>query len=264
MDNLLTVKNYKLPLKEIEKDLGHGYYGTLQQTADGKLIQCHLCGELFENLGSHVIQKHQVPTRQYKIRFQLQMGTALISDTEREKRKEGMQRFLNRMSNEQRIDFFEKLQISVKERTKNSRYKHNFNHNLSLEYKNKKGLCPDQILNKIHLLRQKLNRVPKIREFEKEYGINHRHVVIITFGSWNKALLKLDPNIKVTPNYSKKRYSNEELLERLRKFKAEMSRFPTHEDCRRGLLPSSYTYYHRFGGLIKARQLAGIIINDEE
>lgn len=264
MENLLTVKNYKEPLKKVENGNGFGYYGAISQTNDSKYIQCHICGELFAHLGGHIIQKHQVRVRDYKIKYGIQMGTALLSDNEREKRKQAMANFLKRMDEDQRKEYFESARKGAEKAAKERKYKHTFPHSLALEYKNKKGTCPDQILTKIRLLWDKLGRMPKLEEFSQEYGGNYRHIVYITFGSWNDALLKVDPNAPITKNYSKKRYSNEDLLERLRRFTREMGRFPTNEDCNRGFLPSSYTYYHRFGGLIKARELAGILVPEYE
>lgn len=45
MTNLIY-ENYKEPLKAIPKSEGFGYYGTLATTADKRLVQCHICGEL--------------------------------------------------------------------------------------------------------------------------------------------------------------------------------------------------------------------------
>jgi len=55
------------------------------------------------------------------------------------------------------------------------------------------------------------------------------------------------------------KYSPEEMLTFLRKFKETHNRVPRPSDARRGLLPGVDAYYRTFGSFVEARKQAGII-----
>lgn len=66
-----------------DKRTDHPYYGRIAKSPDGRLI-CHICGQPFVKLGSHVVQKHGMTSRQYKQMFGLEVGRGLITNEHKE------------------------------------------------------------------------------------------------------------------------------------------------------------------------------------
>lgn len=248
----LQYLNYKEPLKPVEE--GHGFFGTLAQTEDGTLVQCHICGHLVENLGSHAWVKHLVKAKEYRAKFQLGRTTPLCSDAWSEKYKTMKMELWERMSEEEREARRESMRKAQQktERVGNP---------VSLEILNKKGMCPDQLIEKIQQCATKLGHSPSHKEFVAEYNGKYVGAINRTFGNWNSAkkMSGLTPNKSGSRiPHNRSQYSNDDLLEYLRNFHKEKGYKPTHADWQRGFLPSYNLYRHRFGGVAKARKLAGI------
>lgn len=246
----LQYLNYKLPLKPVEN--GHGYMGTLGQTEDGELVQCHICGDLVKNLGHHAFFKHEMKAKEYREKFQLGKRTALCSDLFSKERKERGLKNWAKLSEEEKRSRIETMHKHTDRSKGNPR---------TLEALNKDGMCPDQLLERIQEVADKVGHSPTHQEFIKHYKGKYVGAINRTFGSWNgaKRILKLHPckpGSEIPHNRSK--YTNDQLIGYLRSFYKEKKEIPTHADCKRGFLPSWYLYQHRFGGMKKARQLAGI------
>lgn len=263
-ESFLTLKNYKTPLRAIPRRQGFGYYGTIAITRDGREIQCHLCGKLFTNLSAHVWQSHKVKVRDYRSQFQLSPDTALISEVFRQELKQKTLDWVKTLSPEQKEEMKQKTQAARAEyfekRMPLPQPK------ASLEQKNERGSCPDQLLDKVLEVAKKLGHTPSLAEFiDQTGGQRYKHLIFATFGSWKRALELLG----MTPQPGGKRkkpinriegrfeYTEDELLEHLKIFVEIHNRIPTHTDCKRGLIPGEYSY-KRLGGLVKARELAGI------
>ena len=248
----LQYLNYKEPLKPVED--GFGYLGTLAQTQDSELVQCHICGGLYNNLGIHAYFKHGVKAKEYRERFQLGKTTPLCSDKWSEKCKSDKVKMWESMSESDREARKELMRNAQKqtERVGNP---------TSLEVQNKRGMCPDQLIEKIQDLAEKLGKSPTHAEFVTEYDGKYVGAINRTFGSWNGAkkmagLIPCKTGARTPHNRSE--YTNEVLLEYLRSAYKEKGSKPTKSDWNRGFLPSYYLYIHRFGGIVNARKLAGI------
>lgn len=132
----------------------------------------------------------------------------------------------------------------------------------SLELKNLRGTCPDQLLDKIKKCSEAIGRTPSVKDFV-EWSGSRRHFDLIqkTFGTWVKAKKMVgmkESKRGIKKGVVKSKYSDEELLEYLQMFKTKTGNIPTTTDCERGLLPNQSIYFRRFGGIAKARELAGI------
>lgn len=257
----LTIHNYKEPLKVIPKSKGFGYYGTLLVTPNGEQVQCHICGQLFASLPSHIRNKHAISAIDYKKRFDLAYTTALVSETERERMKNVMLDYLKTLTPAQRAAHRANA-ISGNQ----ARSKMGLHRKIRLETKNKRGTCPDQLLDKILEVKKIVGDTPTLHEFIRETRTQrYKHLIITTFGSWKNALkmLNLEPRPNIQKNKQHNYYSNEQLLEYLRIFAQENNSRPTATDCRRGLLPTYEVFQRHFGSFEEARQLAGVyeIIN---
>lgn len=258
----LTLKNYKEPLTPIPKKEGYGYYGTIMGTIDGKHIQCHACGKMYSCVQSHAFMAHKLNAKEYKEKYKLSYTTALISEDERETRKNRTIKYLAGLSiaelAERKRKSRENFQKYLAERGVKPGYPHR---GISLEDRNKRGTCPDQLLDKIREVAKKLGHTPSRFEFIGETGTQrYSHLIRKVYGSWTNALKTLDmsPKQVVYKGVKHKHYSDDELLEYLSIFHQETGKIPTHTDFSRGLLPAYKIYSRRFKTIANARRLAGV------
>ena len=263
-DSWLTIGNYKEPLRQINPNLGYGFVGALLETHDGERVQCHVCGKLFSNLGKHLGKAHDMTSREYKLKYALAQTSGLISETERLRRIEGYERYRQRVGAaivDARRERMQKLAVvaSRKAYLKKGMAGH------SLEYKNKLGVCPDQILDHVAMLAKQLGYTPSQREF-RDHNPRIERLLRLTFGTWLSALkaLGMKPKgRKYNKGYSLplyKRYTEEELLERMRIFVQKHRRAPHHSDWKQKVFPgpSFQTYVGRFGSIQQAMHAAGV------
>jgi hypothetical protein len=265
-DKVLTLKNYKEPLTKVKN--GYGWYGTIACTIDGKEIQCHICGALVQSLTGH-IKTHEIKTREYKEKFKLQYTSALISESTRMKYKQKTLDFIKSLTEEEKKEYWRKCKSRLNEAR---RKRGSFQPKKTLEQMNKEDSCPEQTLEKIKIVKEKIGHVPSKDEFISEMnGQRYTHLAYKHFGSWNKAIemchfnSKDDKRSENMGGYKgKKRYSDEELLEYLKLYVEENRQIPTISDFRRGLLPDYNRYIERFGNIENARQLAGVYLIVDE
>lgn len=253
----LVFKNYKEPIKAIPKNKGVGYYGIIMTTENGEYIQCHICGELHRQLSTH-LNLHKTTVTEYKEEFGIAFETPLISESMRFERQRQLVKRYEEMSVEEKQE--------LKERMRELAYKNRFNSNKNrpyrLEIKNKRGTCPDQLLDKINEVAEKLGKTPTMREFQREVGGGrYMNPIRRTFGKWNNAI-KLSGLKILERDYTKSsnpKYSDEYLIEALAHFYKQTGRPPMSANCGQdGVLPSLSVYKYRFGGITKARAIAGI------
>lgn len=266
LNDTLTIRHYKEPLRALKKEDGYGYMGALSVTLDGTKVQCHICGVLRSDVGRHVSNNHGITARQYKDKFQLSPKTALLSEAERERRKNLQIKWWNSLSVVEKKEFrFKARKGWLAWKKANPEVSKNIRWKESLEKKNLKGTCPDQLLQKIRDCEKELGRTPSRLEFIT-FCKSQRfiHLIQTTFGSWTNALkmLGLTPKSKGGGNsggHNKYvRYSDEMLLGSLLMFYESTGKIPTESDAKRRLIPNGDVYRYRFGGIPNARKLAGI------
>lgn len=237
------ISGFKEPLTRI-KD-GFGYYGTLAYNKDRTHTQCFICGYYFRNLPYHISRNHK-PVRQYRQEYGLGMGISLIAPVERQNRL----RYWEHLTPDEKIKRIKRLRTkgtnSEQGSLKGGRTRK------SLYQKNLEGRCPEQLLNKIQLLADKLGRTPTAADLKKEYGGGLEGSIVLTFGSWTEALriLGLTP---IAPG-SKVTHTRASVISMLIDFKKRYGREPYTKDLIGGLLPSFWTFNKLFGGLEEARQ----------
>lgn len=245
----LIYENYKLPIKEVPKDKGFGYYGVIALTKDRNLMQCHICGQLYASVALH-IRKHKINVDDYKDKFQLARGSSLIGEATREKYQ---QHALSRIANSE-------LHVPAHILKRNADIKSGrivqpaTMKKLSLESRNKRGLCPDQVLDKIKSLSEELGHCPTVTEFKQKYGSRFLTPINFHFGGYNKACRKAS----LVPRQDILHYTKEQLIEKLVDFKEKFNRIPMTSDFDRGLLASARTYKNHFGTINWARVEAGL------
>lgn len=248
--NELVFSNYKEPLKPIEKNKGYGYYGAILMDKQGEKIQCHLCGLMFKSVGTHIFAAHGLRADDYRTKFELARATSLVSEVERQRLKANGLHCWEMKTAAQKKAFvdagnkFGKSRKGVLHR---------------LETKNKRGNCPDQLIDKIKKFADETGKKPNLRAFRKKMNEERHGGVILaiyqTFGSWNAAV-KIAGH---TPTPVRKcPFTNQELLDMLRVYYKRTKKVPTKSDSARGFIPSAQYYRNRFGSLPKARRLVNI------
>lgn len=255
MEQDLVLGPYKEPLQKVE--VGYGYFGAITLSKDGQSIQCHICGELRENLSMH-LRQHKISVKDYREKFGLSAGTALVSEAMRQRLKEQMFALREKMIADGRAgelaEHLKKFQRARKGKKTGSRF-------LTPEQKNIRGVCPDQLIQLIRDAHEKYRRPFSYMEFETFHQTSRFYMPIRrTFGNWTKAVKKAGLDAK---GYEKNKgsaikYSDEELLDFLSTFWLDTGKIPSATDCKRGLLPTAETYMRRFGTMDEARRRAGI------
>lgn len=239
--------NYKEPL--IPVNGGYGYYGTLAGDEGKTKIQCHICGKMFSALTRHIIT-HGLTTKEYKTKFRLASETALVSDQLREQRIES---YKNRPYPWDNAEHKARAMANLAKGRGRASVMKGRRH--SLEEKNKRGTCPDQLLDRIRALK-KTN--PTTTDYKKKFGMQFLGSILRTFGTWNRAvrLAGFIPGQK-----GPKRTHKELVVKELKNFYEVHKRTPVSSDFKRGDFSASVvTVQKMFGTLNKARLSAGIPI----
>lgn len=259
-DQYLTIKNYKEPLKKAVD--GYGYLGALSVSIDGERVQCHQCGGLFRNLGPHIRHIHKTTVTDYRKKYQLSPTTALLSESEREARKQALLKWMAELSPEKLADMRKRAKEGWRKWYKEAKRSGEFNRfKITLEKKNERGTCPDQLLEKIKQVKEKLGHTPSVQEFIIETGgQRYKHLIFTTFGSWKNALkiLGLEPKEKVENGGRHYQWTKEALIDALQVFAQEHRTIPTATDCKRDVLPDWKLFKRHFGSFEQARVEAGI------
>ena len=256
----LILGPYKEPLRKVKG--GHGYIGALTFNVLGQ-VQCHICGGLFDALSSHIWKSHRMKTDKYREDYKLAPTTKLISERYREEKKNTHLRYLSTLTREERYAHRRRAQRAVKSATATrlaAIKKGTYVVNKSLEQANKRGICPDQLIDIIRRAHKHYGHTPSMDEFENLFTARYREPIKRTFGSWNRAIKKagLSPRGVMRVKVGLNRLSDEELLDYLTVFWKENGRIPTASDCRRGFLPPYMSYHRHFGGFPAARRRAGV------
>lgn len=254
----LIFYNYKEPLKPTGN--GFGYMGCILSNKEETKIQCHVCGLMFEGLAMHARQAHGLSSREYKEKFQLAYTTALVSESRRIILKTKTIEWLNSMSPEKPKQYREMGHRSLREGRRRQPL-------ITLETKNKRGTCPDQLLHKIRVVSEAIGHSPSKDEFIDYYkSQKFIHIIYKTFGSWANAKELAGAQVLSSyfkkgdskPSLRRKPYTSDELIELMKIFYEENRKPPTETDCRRGLLPDSQIFRKVFGSMARARKAAGI------
>lgn len=242
----VTLYNYKEPFMEYTG--GYGYRGVLMFDGKTQKVQCHECGLWMQYLPNHLHKEHNMRAREYKNRVGLRQSTALISEELRKKLiANGMEtRSKNLVPNKNHT---KETKAQIAETLRKNKE--------AMEYKNEKGTCPAQLIDRLIKLADKLGRTPS----EKECTFNA--AIRMTYGSMKEACRvaglkyrKPGENINHHKKLTKFRFTDDQLLNFIRVFTDKHEREPSTSDLKRKLLPSYRTYTARFGGWKKAKELA--------
>ncbi len=250
-DTPVIYLDYKEPLKPIEPENGVGYYGTIATTEDRNYIQCHICGNLFKSLGGH-LRNHKLTSKAYKGKYGLGVMTALVGESTRHNlQKSAVSGYQPGELPEHLKEYNRKVQAGEIDHGKAMKGRTG----LRLEKRNKLGLCPDQVLERIRECAEALGHTPSEDEFKKHFGFKYYGAIVFQHGSYLNAVAKL--GMKSAKEL--KEHTSEALIENIQEFYEREGRIPMTSDFNRGLLGAARgTYIARFGSLNNARLEAGL------
>lgn len=161
----VTFYNYKEPLMKFQD--GFGYVGAVVFDTTSGDIQCHFCGQWFKELGNHIRKEHALNTEQYKKEVGLLKGTALINEKIRAQLIEHGRTHKGNLKNlRPGKPHTEETKRQIAATLKENRD----------EMKNIRGTCPEQLIERLVKLYDKLGRTPTTREIpfieplRKTYG----------------------------------------------------------------------------------------------
>lgn len=249
-DNIVVdTSKYKEPFRKV--DSGYGYYGILSESKDGKYVQCHVCGEWFSALQNHHLKTHGFNSAaDYKDRYRLSRKTSLVS----RKRRVAMAKAYIATAKKHGWNA-----TTFKESAREKSIEHNKGRKvLTLEMQNKRGTCRDQLIEKI----KEVAKTYKTDNPTKKMFLEHFHKKYQTrlraeFGSWREAANAA--GYKTITDIRKEKYSDDAMLEVLRRFYQINGRLSQAHDHRRLTeLPDYSLYIRRFGSIFRARELAGL------
>lgn len=251
---------YKEPLIAVDKKY-FGYEGVISEDEETGMIQCHICGEWFHGLATHLKNRHKdfllknkkenvtsssPMADSYKDMFGLKRGTPIVSKVVSRKIKK------RQRENPNYENGIEKKKEWQKEQAKVDKKGIGFNNRQVMEMKNEKGLCYLQLLDQIMKCCNKIGMVVGTRDMKGSNGQILIPTIKRTFGSWREALalIKLEPN--KAGGVPQQELPVEYLEYQLIKFRKENCKNPEKEDFNNFLLPSESLYIKHFVSLERA------------
>lgn len=194
------------PLKD-----GFGFLGVLAEDLKTEKLQCAICGEWFENLSSHIRQKHKMKNMdEYKKRFGLLQNTALISKKYRIMHSETMARMRKDKN-------FIKKSIKANVFKNNPKKYSKQNKGKKIwrpEYQNKLGVCDLQVAEKVKSLAIKLNYTPRLFELEKHYGRPFIGLIRNRYGNYLNLIRDLGLKKPIPAGSNARKYSKNFYLQK--------------------------------------------------
>lgn len=217
----VTFYNYKEPLMKFEQ--GHGFIGALVFDGTTDKIQCHFCGEWFDQLGNHLAKEHNMKASEYKYIVGLNKTTALINEKIRSKLiASGLQA---RMKN---LRPGTKHSEATKAKIRQTQLENR------AEKQNLAGTCPEQLKDRLRNKYIELGHTPSKK---RDKGCGFIETGIKVFGSYknfcNAAGVPHQPSGKVY-NHAQKYYKHD-MIAYVENFVRVNGRLPRFKDTNKGL-----------------------------
>lgn len=140
--------NYKEPLMKFKE--GFGYVGALIHDETSNQVQCHFCGNWFDELGNHLHKEHNMTAGQYKEKVGLNKSTALVSETFRAKLiARGLEARLKNLRPGGKVSEKTRQKIAATLRAN------------CAEKQNQRNTCPEQLIERLVKIYNKVGRTPR-------------------------------------------------------------------------------------------------------
>lgn len=229
-------------------DGGEGYQGVLLLDPKTDLVQCHVCGEWYTQLGPHINAKHKINARDYKIKFGLRQGTALVNEKLRVLRSKNKTKYCK--ANKEKVTAL--CRVAHKKRTPESFRRVT---KVVIETQNTRGLCPMQILEKLKTaVKDNNGRRPSATVLEG-YGI-WQSTLPYAFGSVQRAYEMIGVKYEALNRVWERDPGL--ILAAIFDFRKRFKRWPSGSDFRRSnRLPCVNTVNQHFGSFTRVWKILG-------
>ena len=189
----INIGKWLPPFQKVEG--GYGYMGVLAEDVGTGKLQCHICGQWFELLTTHISARHGLTSAEYSNQFGLYRSTALKSMRIRKIQS--------------------KVMLEMRKKHKKHRMKFKKGNKISgnrkgwkkpLEEQNKYGICELQVRDKILKLKDKLGKTPALTQVIDTYGGSFASLIHNRYSGYLSLLksLGLKPGVSnFNPKYSK-------------------------------------------------------------
>lgn len=255
----ITIEKYKEPMERVVG--GHGYFGAITESKDGKYIQCHICGYFFPNLASH-IRKHGVDHKEYKIHFGLRIKDGLVSKTERHRLQDSFNALV-RATGLTPDEYARKAgkagEAGRVKAAKEGRLGGNQWKDIT---RNERGNCKAQTIVKIQTLASQNEGYISEKMFLEAYGKGQQSVIKTHFGNFDEGLRQAKLATRGEQAFSRREQREDVMIKKLKKYYEVHGRSPQWADImnshNRAELPSQRFIHTHWRTLNNARFLAGI------
>lgn len=244
----VNTQNYKEPMTKVED--GFGYYGAITETNDGAQIQCHICGYYFGNLGSHIVRKHHIKARDYKLTYGLRIREGLVSPALRKIMQEKYNEYA-RKTPEEYAEMSAKGQLVIAERGIKRG-----GDMWTAQTRNEKGLCKEQTIAKIRKVAELEGGYPTYNTYAATFG--GLDVVMHWFGTWNNAVKEAGCQTYAEHRDNNDRDLKEKILSDFYTFYVENGRTPQSSDLTAKDMVPFKTVLRLYGTMNDARFNAGV------
>jgi hypothetical protein len=228
---------------------GYGYQGVVMYDDENDLVQCAICGKWYKSVASHAVHAHKVDRFEYKLRFGLNIKTALCSTQCSKTQSKNVRAAI--------ADGRIVLQIAKLKRSYLKRKKQTALGTRSIQFQNKSGLCELQMRLRYDVVKKIVGREPKQLDI-----VTHDHAlsgaIVRRFKTINNYRDHLGVARKTMIDY--RHYKDLDIIAAFRKFNKLNHRPPTPSDFKRSAngYPHFSTIYDRFGSWLNALSTAGV------
>jgi hypothetical protein len=247
--NIETLFKVEPPLTDIKE--GYGYLGVLLRHKTEDKLQCHVCGEWFKALPTHVQKKHFLSTEQYRREFQLPLSFPLCSlSTSSAHSKRAMRK--------ENLEILKKHRNPTKASRSRGRDVHSyFRSNAS--FLNRNDACVEQVFSRYRIICDELGKIANDRDLRK-WDQSLSALIRRRYGKWNNFKRAIG-----LPTREKPSTKNEEvIIASLRNFYEKNKRIPRSRDYRKGQSVTEPTVRKYFGSWSRAINAAGLYQQTEE
>lgn len=195
----IWIYNAKEPLMKFEG--GFGFDGVLALDGNDDKVQCHFCGQWFGALHNHLAREHAMSVAEYKELTGLNSKTALISEKFRESLvRSGMKKRMKNL----RPNKGHTAQTKAKIRATLQQNR--------MAIKNQRGTCPEQLIDRLIRLKEKLGRTPRHHEvpfmdsLKRTYGTYKEACRVANIAYVPVGYHSIPASKRKKPKYTKKDY----------------------------------------------------------
>ena len=249
---------YAFKVEEPFTVIGDGYFGykgVVLRDKEKDLLQCHICGQWYEALISHVRLAHKMKALNYRMKFGLPINYPLcshrLSEIIRETSLLNKERYSEAM-----LEGLKKARTKIvkKKQLKHLRYSLN-----NPAFENKNGACMEQLKKRYLIVADIVGHDPSKSEID-EHDKSLNSMIFRKHGSINNFREKANFQVRKKWRNGDYIYSEEFLLGKLREFARIHNRAPSQAAFSKHFdKPDSTTYVTRFGSWQRALRSAGLV-----